>query len=107
MKTRRLKKTLDSLKREIKQKFSYKVVEIKHSLIEKKEAIETKIRRLGKPPAPAKRGKYRYIAARKSKVFHRSLCIYVSKIREENRVYFEIRKEAKKSGRRPCRKCTR
>ncbi len=107
LKMRRLKRSLNSLKREIEQEFSYRVVEIKHNLVKKKEAIDSKIRRLGKSPPPAKRGKYRYVADRKSKVFHRIMCIYVSKIREEDRVYFETRKEAKKSGRRPCRKCNR
>ncbi|MCK4325523.1 hypothetical protein KAW55_07460, partial [bacterium] len=93
--------------KDIEREFSYKAVEIKNSLIKKKEVIDSKIRRLGKSPAEVKKGKYRYVADRKSKVFHRIMCIYVSKIREEDRVYFETKKEARKSGRRPCRKCTR
>lgn len=107
LKIKRLKRTLDNLKREIEQKFSYKIVEIKHNLISKKETIDRKISRWGRVSPPAKKGKYRYVADRKSKTYHRIMCIYVSKIREENRVYFETKKEAGKSGRRACRRCTR
>lgn len=103
---KRVKRTLNNLKREIKKKFSYKVVEVRADLIKReKEIIESgKVTRLsGAPPTRGKR--YRYVADRNSRTFHRVMCIYVSKIKEENRVYFETKKEARKSSRRLHRGC--
>ena len=98
---KRVQRTLDNLKREVEKKFSYKVVEVKTDLIRRdKEIMDSgKVPRwAGVPPARGKR--YRYVADRNSRTFHKVMCIYVSKIKEENRIYFETKKEAGKSGRR-------
>jgi len=101
-----MKRTLNNLKREIEKKFSYKVVEVKTGLMERDKEIiglEKVPRLAGAPPVGGK--KYRYVADRNSRIFHKVMCIYVSKIKEEDRVYFETKKEARQSGRRIHRHC--
>lgn len=103
----RVKRTLNNLKREIRKKFSYEVVEVRADLLKREKEIRgpgQQVPRLaGAPPAGGK--KYRYVADSHSRIFHKVRCIYVSKIKEDNRVYFETKKEARKSGRRLHRHC--
>lgn len=101
LKKKRMQQTLNNLEREIEKKFSYKVVEVRADLVKREKEIvgSGKTSRLaGSPPAGGKR--YRYVADRNSKTFHKIMCIYASRIKKENRVYFETKKEARKSGRR-------
>jgi len=51
------------------------------------------------------RGRYRYVASKKSKVFHRADCMWAQRIKPENLIGFNSREEAIRSGRRPCRRC--
>jgi len=100
-KRKQIKRTLNNLRKEIEKKFSYKVVEVRDDLIKRdREIVDSeKVPHLaGTPPARGKR--YRYVADKNSRTFHRVMCIYASKIKKENRVYFETKKEARKSGRR-------
>lgn len=53
-----------------------------------------------KPPAPSAL----YVAASKSKVFHRASCRHVGRITRDRRVYFKSREEGAK-GRQPCKVC--
>ena len=46
-----------------------------------------------------------YIASKNSQVFHRVGCVYVSKIKDVNRVRYNSREEAVKVGKRGCSKC--
>lgn len=47
----------------------------------------------------------KYVASKKSKVFHRSSCVWANKIREKNKVQFKTREEAENAGYRPCQTC--
>ena len=47
----------------------------------------------------------KYIASKKSKVFHRSSCPYAQRIAAYNKIEFEDRNTAVDTGRRPCKKC--
>lgn len=46
-----------------------------------------------------------YVASKNSQVFHRPECPYASKIASYNRVKYNTREEAVKSGKRACSKC--
>jgi micrococcal nuclease len=59
----------------------------------------------GSPPASVQAKKWKYVASKKSEVFHRPGCKWVGKIRAGNLIGFKSREEAFKSGRRPCRSC--
>lgn len=64
----------------------------------------------GKSPEEAKEPKVSedergYVASRKSEVFHVVPCSHANRIKPSNRIYFETRKEAIESGRRPCKRC--
>ncbi len=96
-----VKRTLNDLKKAIEKKFSYNVVEVRTNLIKRnKEIIASgKVSPSSETP-PAQTKHYRYVADKNSRVFHRLMCIYVSKISKKDRVYFETKKEARESGRR-------
>jgi hypothetical protein len=47
----------------------------------------------------------RYVASKKSKVFHRSDCPAVKRISEDNLIEYETRIEAMRDNRRPCKLC--
>lgn len=47
----------------------------------------------------------KYIASRKSDVFHYATCGYAKKIKPENRVFYNTREEAIADGKRPCMVC--
>jgi hypothetical protein len=49
--------------------------------------------------------KYKYVASKKSRVFHKSNCRWVERISPENLVGYNTRQEAIQSGRRPCKRC--
>jgi len=53
-------------------------------------------------PEPAK---YKYVASRKSKVFHYANCPWVKNIKPENKVTYNKRDDAIKDGKRPCSRC--
>jgi len=57
------------------------------------------------PPAPVQMKGWKYVASKKSKVFHRPDCKWVKKISPQNLMGFKSRDEAIKSGRRPCKSC--
>jgi hypothetical protein len=46
-----------------------------------------------------------WVASQHGKVFHRSTCAHVRRIRAENRLTFVSREEAQRTGRTPCRSC--
>jgi hypothetical protein len=52
------------------------------------------------PPA-----KYKYLASKNSKVFHRPLCSSAARISPKNLVGFSTRAEAIRAGKRPCKLC--
>jgi endonuclease G len=47
----------------------------------------------------------KYVASKRSKVFHRSGCPYAQKIADYNKIEFEDKDAAVDTGRRPCKKC--
>jgi len=49
--------------------------------------------------------KYKYVASKNSKVFHRPGCIWAKRIKPENLVGYNSRTEAIKAGKRPCKQC--
>ena len=56
-------------------------------------------------PATVQTKEWKYVASKKSKVFHRPDCKWSKKIAPGNLVGFKSREEAIRSGRRPCRSC--
>jgi hypothetical protein len=58
-----------------------------------------------KPIIKASAVKYKYVASKKSKVFHKSDCRWVERIKKENLVGYSSREEAIKAGKRPCKRC--
>lgn len=57
------------------------------------------------PPAATQTGEWKYVASKKSKIFHRPDCGYVKRILLKNLIGFNSREEAIGSGRRPCKRC--
>lgn len=51
---------------------------------------------------PAQRN---YVAAKSSKVFHRTTCRFVAKIHPQNMVWYSTAAEASADGHRPCKVC--
>lgn len=49
--------------------------------------------------------KYKYVASKKSKVFHRSDCSWAKRISPKNLVGYNRRAEAIRAGKRPCKRC--
>jgi hypothetical protein len=56
------------------------------------------------PQSPAQT-EYKYIASRKSRVFHKADCAIAKRIKPENLIGYNTRDEAVKDGKRPCRRC--
>ena len=48
---------------------------------------------------------YKYIASKRSDVFHHISCSHAQRIKPENKIYFSTREEAIASGRKPCKVC--
>ncbi len=66
------------------------------------EQYRTKV---SSPPATVQKKEWKYVASRKSKVFHRPGCKYAKRIGHKNFIGFKSKEEAIKSGRRLCRSC--
>jgi hypothetical protein len=49
--------------------------------------------------------KYKYVASKNSKVFHKSDCRWVKRIKPTNLVTFSTRNDAIQAGKRPCKQC--
>ncbi|MHC4616610.1 MAG: Ada metal-binding domain-containing protein [Planctomycetota bacterium] len=57
-------------------------------------------------PAPERSAaKYRYVASKKSKVFHSSACRSAGRISPENVAGYNSREQALMAGKRPCKQC--
>jgi len=55
------------------------------------------------PPATVQTNKWKYVASRNSKVFHRPGCKWAKRISSKNLIGFESREEAVRSGRNACK----
>jgi len=60
---------------------------------------------LSSPPPATHTKKWKYVASRKSKVFHYPYCQWALRIHPSNLIGFNTRKAAIKTGRRPCKIC--
>ncbi len=58
-----------------------------------------------KPARSVARAEYKYVASKNSKVFHKPDCIWAGRIKPENLTGYNSRAEAKKAGKRPCKRC--
>ena len=66
---------------------------------------QTILKKPGKPePKPAV-AKYKYVASKNSKVFHKPDCSWAKRIKPKNLVGYNSRDEAIKAGKRPCKMC--
>ena len=61
--------------------------------------------RQAKPDAKLAVAGYRYVASRRSDIFHRPECRWAKNISPENLVGYSNKAEATESGKRPCRSC--
>ena len=61
--------------------------------------------KVSSPPPTIQTKEWKYVASKKSKVFHRPGCKWVKRISAANLIGFKGKEEAIKSGRRPCRSC--
>jgi len=61
--------------------------------------------KVSSPPATIQTREWKYVASKKSKVFHRPDCKWAKRISPKNLIGFRSREEAVRSGRRPCRSC--
>jgi len=67
--------------------------------------ITVKPEKLTKPDAKRIVAEYKYVASKKSKVFHKPDCRWVKKINAENLVGYKSKQEAIEAGKRPCKWC--
>jgi len=58
-----------------------------------------------KPGARSAVAKYKYVASKNSKVFHKPECSWAKRIKPENLAGYNSRDEAMKAGKRPCKLC--
>jgi len=58
-----------------------------------------------KPAAKPAVAKYKYVASKNSKVFHRPDCSSAKRIKPENLIGYNSRDEAINAGKRPCKRC--
>jgi hypothetical protein len=65
-------------------------------------AIQTQQAEPAAKPAAAK---YKYVASKNSKVFHKPQCIWAKRIKQENLTTYNSRTEAINAGKRPCKLC--
>ncbi len=61
--------------------------------------------KVSSPPASVQTREWKYVASKKSEVFHRPDCKWAERISPGNLIGFKSREEAIKSGRRPCKSC--
>ena len=59
----------------------------------------------GSPTLSVQTREWRYVASRKSEVFHRPDCKWAKRISPKNLIGFNSRAEVIKTGRRPCKAC--
>ena len=59
----------------------------------------------GSPPASVQTKQWKYVASKKSEVFHSPDCKWAKKISPKNLIGFKSREQALNSGRRPCKVC--
>ena len=57
------------------------------------------------PASTVQTKEWKYVASKKSNIFHRPDCKWAKKINPKNLIGFDNREEAVQSGRRPCRNC--
>jgi len=70
------------------------------------EAVTAGIQDGGKLlPSKIKSDAPKYVASKKSKVFHRPDCIWAAKISPKNLVVYKTKAQAIKAGKRPCKRC--
>ena len=62
-------------------------------------------RQHAEPAAKPAAAKYKYVASKNSKVFHKPQCIWAKKIKPENLTGYSSRAEAINAGKRPCKRC--
>ncbi len=65
----------------------------------------TESRKDTKLTVAAPQAKYKYLASKNSKVFHKPQCSSARRIKPGNLVYYKTRTDALRDGRRPCRLC--
>jgi len=58
-----------------------------------------------KPPPTITVAKYKYVASKNSKVFHRPECSSAARIAPKNLIGYNTREEAIRAGKRPCKIC--
>jgi len=56
-------------------------------------------------PSKSTQAKYKYVASKNSKVFHKSACSSTGRIKAANMIAYSSREEAIKAGKRPCKRC--
>jgi len=67
--------------------------------------VSTAPQKWAKPAVKPELAKYRYVASKNSKVFHKPECYWVRRISPKNLVGYKSRKEAIRAGKRPCKQC--
>jgi len=58
-----------------------------------------------KPATKSAVAKYKYVASKNSKIFHKPGCSWAKRIKTENLVGYNSKEEAIKAGKRPCKLC--
>ncbi len=61
--------------------------------------------KVSSPPATVQTKEWKYVASKKSKVFHRPDCKWAERISPKNLIGYKSREKAIRSGRRACRSC--
>jgi hypothetical protein len=85
----------------IEKKLAQKVIEVPHPPTTSSSTLPQGQNGTGNTPATDTQ----YIAAKSSKVYHRSTCPHAARIDAAKAVTFTTRDEAEKTGRRPCKTC--
>jgi len=75
----------------------------------KAQALQTGATKIGAAGSSlavkATEGPYKFVASKKSKVFHKPSCPWAKKINSENLIGYQSRQQAIKAGKRPCKLC--
>jgi len=69
------------------------------------EASATEQKDPNAPAAKSAEAESKYVASRKSKIFHKAQCDWAKTIKPENLITYNDREDAIKAGKRPCTKC--
>jgi hypothetical protein len=67
--------------------------------------ISTAAKEQVEPAAESAPAEYKYVASKKSNIFHKPDCIWVKRIKPENLVSYSSREEAINAGKKPCKQC--